>query len=220
MDGWPSISSSKRKGTGPWEQRAGDPEAQIGAPGTSPHAGRPPPRTVCIPYPWARNSACGNVDGRRGPSCRPEPADAGEAGAGMGAAPSRQLSCPRQPLNVSVSPDEKSRSPTPWSSSKGSGTRLSAPPSPALWTPTGQGHGRETAALLLLPREVRLQLLRFGDREGGAFSPPEMKAQNIPDARAEGSEPKTLQQSPLKAPMDSPATCAQVGGREHTESSS
>lgn len=196
---------------------------------------------MCIPYPWARNSACGNVDGRRGPSCGPEPADAGEAGPGMGAAPSRQLSCPRQPLNVSVFPDEKNRSPTSWSSSKatvscspqaqtagvlpsntlvGSGTRLSAPPSPALWTPTGQGHGRETAALLLLPREVRLQLLRVGDREGGAFSPPEMKAQNIPDARAEGSEPKTLQQSPLKAPTDSPATRAQVGGREHTESSS
>ena len=105
------------------------------------------------------------------------------------------VSCPQQPLNVSVFPDEKNHSPTSWSSSKatvrcssraqtsgvlprntgqcglplvGSGTRLSAPPSPALWTLTGPGHRRETAVLLLSPREVRLQLLGIGDREGGA----------------------------------------------------
>lgn len=39
-----------------------------------------------------------------------------------------------------------------------------------------------------------------------------MKAQNIPDVRAEGIEPETLQQSSLKAPTDSPATCTRVGG--------
>lgn len=111
------------------------------------------------------------------------------------AAPSALVSCPQQPLNVSVFPGEKNHSPTSWSSSKatvrcssraqtsgvlprntgqcglplvGSGTRLSGPPSPALWTLTGPGHGRETAVLLLSPREVRLQLLGIGDREGGA----------------------------------------------------
>ena len=89
---------------------------------------------------------------------------------------------------------------------RGLGDQTERPPSPAPWTLTGPGHGMETAVLLLSPREVRLQLTGLGDRAGGSFSPPEMKAQNIPEARAEGRESEPLQQSPLRVPTDSPAT--------------
>lgn len=71
---------------------------------------------------------------------------------------------------------------------------------------TGPGHGRETA-VLLLPHEVRLQLVGLRDREGGSFSPPEMKAQNTPEARPREVSPKRYSKVPSRRRLV-PQLCA------------